>query len=675
MKLKRFHVQNFRNVTDSGWVEVGDILTLVGKNESGKTSILKALWKFNPFEEQPYSLDREWPRGRRKERSPEQIVVETEFIFDGKEKAELSHIHESAATVTGVRIKKNYKGTFSYTFLPADPADKHDIKWVISIIREKIGTVPDGASDHFKSQYTQALETFIQQVRDNDGSAYAVVNAAAFKTIYAPFHCPDNPPGNPQFQADQQAINNLNEALDAAVIEMKTEPPLRRAIDTVHEWLPTFIYMDDYRIFKGSAQLDQVQQRFKSKKPTDEDYTIRLIMQQAGLDLDNEVEKGRAEDREQRMLDMNDASLTLTNEIAHRWSQKRYEIRFEADGQQLIMFVKDVESPALVPLEERSKGFQWFFSFDMLFMSETSGEFNNSVILLDEPGLHLHAAAQRDLLERMKAYAKDNQLIYTTHLPFMVDFTFLDSIYICEERPNEGVKVHQDWASAGKDARFTLQAALGLSWSQSLFVGKYNLVVEGVTDFWFLSTISELMRQAGKEGLDEELVITPAGGASKVAYIGTILRGQELRVAVLLDSDPEGKNAYEQLVHQWILEENHVLMLGPVLGTTGDRCLEDMFAEDYYIGFVLESYKKELGKKKLSVQPRDERPVVHRVETALQATGIELFNKGRVAKRIMKDLAGKSLDNLPTDTVDNFAKVIAAVNRLVTKWREEESSR
>lgn len=674
MKLKRFRVQNFRNVTDSGWVVLSDILTLVGKNESGKTSILKALWKFNPFEEQPYSLDREWPRGRRKERSPEQLVVETEFVFDDGEKAELANIHESAATVAGVRIKKNYKGTFSYTFLPTDPTDKHDIKWVISVIKEKIGTVPDGASDHFKNQYNPALKTFIQQVRDNDGSAYAVENAAAFKTVYAPFHHPNNPPNNPQFQADKQAIAALNRALDMAVTELKTETPLRRAIDTMHEWLPTFIYMDDYRIFTGAAQLDQVQQRFKDKKPTDEDYTIRLIMNQAGLDLDQEVEKGKAKDREQRMLDMNDASLTLTNEIAHRWSQKKYEIRFEADGPQLIMFVKDVESPALVPLEERSKGFQWFFSFDMLFMSETSGDFENSVILLDEPGLHLHAAAQRDLLERMKAYAKNNQLIYTTHLPFMVDFAHLDSIYICEERPNEGVKVHQDWAVAGKDARFTLQAALGLSWSQSLFVGNYNLVVEGVTDFWFLSTISELMRQAGKEGLDEELVVTPAGGASKVAYIGTILRGQELRVAVLLDSDAEGKTAYEQLVRQWILEENHVLMLGPAIGAKGDRCLEDMFEEGYYLGFVQDAYKKELGKQKLSLMEQAGRSIVQRVEDALQATGIGIFNKGRVAKRIMNDLAGKSLDELPTETVDNFAKVITAVNRLVTKWRGAKNS-
>jgi len=331
MKLKRFCIHNFRNIVDSGWVDIDDIIALVGKNESGKTALLQALWKFNPFKEHPYSLDREWPRGRRKERSLEQLVVETEFEFNDEEKAELAGIHESAASITGVRIKKNYKGTFSYTFLPMQPPATHDIKWVVSVIKEKIGDPPADASEHFKKQYTPALKEFIQEVRENDGSAYAVEHATAFKAKFAAFHHRNDPANNPQFQADQQAIASLNEALDAAVEELKTEPPFRRAVDMAHEWLPTFIYMDDYRIFTGSAQLDQVQQRFKKNQPTDEDYTIRLIMEQAGLDIDEEVEKGNAQDREQRMLDMNDASLTLTNEIADRWSQKKYEIRFEAD--------------------------------------------------------------------------------------------------------------------------------------------------------------------------------------------------------------------------------------------------------------------------------------------------------------------------------------------------------
>nr|VFK42897.1 MAG: AAA ATPase domain-containing protein [Candidatus Kentron sp. TC] len=664
MKLGKFRVYNFRNIVDSGWVEMDDIITLVGKNESGKTSLLQALWKFHPHKDHPYSLDREWPSDRRKERSLKQVVIETEFGFDEEERGELAGIHESASSITGVRIKKNYKGAFFYTFLPTQPDRDHDIKWVVSVIEERIGASPSDASDHFKNQYGPALAQFIQEIRENGGSRYAVDQAGTFKSKITAFCYPHNS----QHETDQQAIALLNERLDAAVSELKIDPPRQQASDMAHEWLPTFIYMDDYRIFTGSAHLDRVQQRFHQKKPTDGDYTTRLIMEQAGLDLDEEVAKGNAEDREQRMLDMNDASLTLTQEIADRWSQKKYEVLFQADGYHLILFVKDVDSIALVPLEERSKGFQWFFSFDMLFMAETSGEFRNAVILLDEPGLHLHAAAQRDLLARMKAYAKNNQLIYTTHLPFMVDATRLDNIHVCEERSGEGVKVHQDWAAAGQDARFTLQAALGLSWSQSLFVGQYNVVVEGVTDFWFLSTFSELLRQADREGLDEELVITPAGGASKVAYIGTILRSQELRVAVLLDSDPEGQSAYEQLVHQWILAEDHVFLLGRVLGVEGNRCIEDLFEEAYYLGFVRAAYGKELGGKELSI-PQDKRSIVQRVETALQSLGIEKFNKGRVAKRIMQDLAGKSPDAVPSETADNFAKVIAEINRLVMKWR------
>nr|VFJ86921.1 MAG: AAA ATPase domain-containing protein [Candidatus Kentron sp. LFY] len=126
MKLKKFRVYNFRNIVDSGWVEMDDIITLVGKNESGKTSLLQALWKFNPRKDHPYNLDREWPRGRRKERSPEQVVIETEFDFDKEERAELAGIHESVASITGVRIRKNYKGTFTYTFLPTQPIDSDD---------------------------------------------------------------------------------------------------------------------------------------------------------------------------------------------------------------------------------------------------------------------------------------------------------------------------------------------------------------------------------------------------------------------------------------------------------------------------------------------------------------------------------------------------------------------
>jgi predicted ATP-dependent endonuclease of OLD family len=439
--------------------------------------------------------------------------------------------------------------------------------------------------------------------------------------------------------------------------------------EAVSKWLPTFIYMSDYKIFNGSAQLNEIKKREVIRGLTDEDRTTILIMELAGLSLDEEVVKGNLLDREQRILDMNDASQLLTEKIANRWTQKKYEVMFQADGQHFITFVKDANSKSLIPLEERSKGFQWFFSFDMTLMYETKGEFKNAIILLDEPGLHLHAAAQYDLLARLKEYAKSNQLIYTTHLPFMLDFSRLDNIYVAEDTGVEGTKIHKDWATADKDARFTLQAALGLSWSQSLFVGQFNLVVEGVTDFWFLTTISTMLQDEGQDGIDEQLVITPAGGASKVAYIGTILHGQKLKVMVLLDSDLDGKSAYEQLVHQWILAEKHVLMLGQVLGISHSCTIEDMFSEDYYMEHVNAAYHSELGKKNLKLGKKTNQPIVERVELALKAQGIERFNKGRVGKRIMKNLADKKLVDISEETIENFRRVIIAINNIVQVWK------
>ena len=667
MKLQKFRVQNFRSIVDSGWVELDDIAVIVGKNESGKTSLLKALWKLNPFDESGYLIDREWPRGRRKEKSPDKIVCTAIFSFSAEESAQLAALHDTAQGITSVEVSRNYAGRWFYAFQPSAPDREHPQEWVIQIAEEKLE--PDaGFSDHFKNQYRPQLDEFLANAKEGgEGSKYILENAKAFKAKLPQWVYPHHP----QHQQDQVHIAALNKRFDDLVADI-TATPIRKAADLAHSWLPTFIYMDDHKAFQGSAQLDALQERKKQKKSTSEDETVELIMEMAGLDLDEEVAKGKTPDREQRILDMNDASQTLTNLISSRWKQKKYEVVFQADGQHLLTFVKDEGTKALVPLEERSKGFQWFFSFDMTFMYETDGKFSNAIILLDEPGLHLHAAAQRDLLERMKAYAESNQLIYTTHLPFMIDFTSLDNIWVAEEIPEKGSVTHKNWAIADKDARFTLQAALGLSWSQSLFVGQYNLVVEGVTDFWALSSMSEMLKAGGMAGLDDDLVITPAGGASKVAYVGTILSGQELNVCVLLDADPEGQAAYDQLVKQWILDAKLVLMLDKVVSIMPKRgTLEDLFDRAYYLSQVHAAYTKELAGTPLALATRDA-GVVELVEEALVARGVPVFNKGRVAKLVLQDFAKKGLKNLDKSTVENFTAVFEAINKIVGAWKDKK---
>jgi ABC-type cobalamin/Fe3+-siderophores transport system ATPase subunit len=48
VNLKKVRVQNFKSVEDSGWVDIGDVTCLVGKNEAGKTAFLQALHRLKP---------------------------------------------------------------------------------------------------------------------------------------------------------------------------------------------------------------------------------------------------------------------------------------------------------------------------------------------------------------------------------------------------------------------------------------------------------------------------------------------------------------------------------------------------------------------------------------------------------------------------------------------------
>ena len=138
----------------------------------------------------------------------------------------------------------------------------------------------------------------------------------------------------------------------------------------------------------------------------------------------------------------------------------------------------------------------------------------------------------------------------------------------------------------------------------------------------------------------------------------------------MLDSDKEGMNAYEQLVNQWLLGAKYALRLGDVLGVTEPIAIEDLLGEEYFLRLVNEVYAKELSGKALVLKKVDRRPLVERCEEALQKLGIVSFNKGRVAKRIMREIGGKQIDEFPKETIERFEKLFAAINNIVNEWRK-----
>ena len=214
-----------------------------------------------------------------------------------------------------------------------------------------------------------------------------------------------------------------------------------------------------------------------------------------------------------------------------------------------------------VELDQRSEGFRWPASFFVVFRAQAKEKLTNAILLLDEPGLHLHALKQREFRRTLDKLAQDNQIVYTTHSPFMVGPEELHRVRLVEMPDrNKGTIIHSKLiADDPRVSVFPLQAALGYDLAQSMFTQRRNLVTEGLTDMWFIEGVAGAMREAGVTTMREDIAIVPAGSASKVVYFCTLLHSQRLKVAALLDSDAAGDKAAEQDNMVGLLKSNQIL--------------------------------------------------------------------------------------------------------------------
>ena len=307
------------------------------------------------------------------------------------------------------------------------------------------------------------------------------------------------------------------------------------------------------------------------------------------------------------------------------------------------------------------------FLFDLMLMHETQGTFQNCVILLDEPGLHLHPHAQKDLLLRLEEYASGNTLLYTTHLPFMIDLNHPDRIRILKET-EDGIVVTTNFTESSPEARLVLQAALGMDASQSFLVADRNLVVEGKTDYWILTELSNLIKQDGNKGLPDDMHITPAANASAAVPVVTFMIGQGLNVVALFDSDQEGRNAKNELVKNWLTQFNkshtEAILLGDVVGAPDDFALEDLFPENFMKNVVKETYSKELANIDVNeISLPSNGIMIKRINGFLKQMNIK-SNNGSISKQLRNKLSSmKDISELPEETKEKAIKLFEVIRK------------
>lgn len=593
MKLTKVRITNFQSIEDSNEFDVGDVTCLVGKNESGKTALLKALQRLNPSDDANIEFEKvaHYPRRmpRRMYGGVEAInnasdnqVVRATFRLDEDELNILQDTYgDKAFSKDGVSLtlSKGYSNnlTSEMSGIDADAVIQHLVSdanlpiELISRLEEKVDPTEILYILRDSSDQTAAVQSLTQQIQQISESS-----------------------------VEDVVIRNC--------LEMR---------------IPKFLYFDEYHQLRGEDNLASLSARVKQNAVKDYDRPLLGLISLAGLDVDSLINIERTEELRSRLEWSSNA---LTNKALHYWSQNRH-LRLEFDvregrssdpvgmtnGLNIWGLVEDTKHRVSTRLGTRSKGFVWFFSFLAWYQYHKDREDGmDTILLLDEPGLSLHAKAQNDLLQFFEQELIPNhQLIYTTHSPFMVDPNHFERVRIVQDRsvePNSddlpaserGTKVSPDVLSATADSLFPLQAALGYQIHQTLFVGPNNLVVEGTSDLLYLQTMKSILNETSNDGLRDEWTITPVGGSGNVPAFVSLLGSQSgLNVAVLIDFAKNEQQMLENLYKHPLLKRNKVHTFTEFTGESSAD-IEDMFSHDFYLQLFNQKYGTNLTLDKLS---------------------------------------------------------------------------
>jgi len=636
MKLKKVIIHKYKSVSDKQEFLIEDDITiLVGMNESGKTSALEVVAKtnyFQPDEQFKFSLTLDYPRKGKKKvdktgEDPEAVTCC--FVIDDNlfEKIE-NEIGK------GALFSKEFSTTTKYGNGNTWGGVKVDRKKFVAQKTKELGISSIALNE--KLEKVNSIEELISLQSEYTEEKYT------------------------------QGISTLDKFFKN---EWKWESdPISEYV--AREYLkpnrPKFLYYDEYFSLPSRISVEKLQ---KNELNENEYKTARALFELADI---NTEEILNADNFEDFIAELEATEAIISEELFKYWqTNKNLQITFQIDKQvqtdqlnnrRIVEHILDIRVKSKgvsLPLRNRSKGFNWFFSFLVWFKKIQEDKNSNYVLLLDEPGLNLHASAQADLLRFLEDLSENYQIIFTTHSPFMIASGKLNRVRTILET-EDGSKISESIQEKDPNTLFPLQAALGYDIAQNLFVSKKNLLVEGVSDLIILTSLSGILETERRTFLRPDITIVPTGGLEKVATFISLLRGSKLEIACLLDSytDPKGKEKMEGFIRNNIVQKNKIRFFDEYLPDYNKADLEDLFTKKDYLKLFNSAFDEysNIVEKDLNA---DIKQIIIQINKHLD---IARFNHYRPANQLVKLGLDKSF--FDKETLDNFEEVFTEVNKL-----------
>ncbi len=641
VQLIKARVTDYRSVEDSDSFDIEkDVTCLVGKNESGKTTLLQALFRLNPVEPAAFDEVVDFPARKTRERKQlpagEKIPVLTATfrLDDTIMKAIEEELGPKAMRSPEFAVEIGYRDkskSFSFSYNEAA---------VVDHLRSTLDLPAAGAKAIGSVKTVTDFLDALDELKE--------------------------PPSDATALADRLR-GWRNGSLGCHLIDQYANPSM-----------PKFVYFADYDTMPGKVALPDLIRRRQSGDITRGERALLSLLDMAGVS----PEEFKNTDQHERILrELENSGNVISDEVFEYWSQnKELEVQLKVlppevgatapfdEGPILQVRVFNRRHRASVPFDDRSRGFVWFFSFLAYFNELEAAGTTDLILLLDEPGLSLHGRAQGDLLRLIdERLAPKHQVLYTTHSPFMVDPDNIQRVRTVIDMERGGAKVSSEIFKADEDTAFPLLTAMGIEMTQTLFVGEHTLLLEGPSDLIYLDILTDVAEAKGSIGLDPRWVKTPIGGSGKLSTFVTLLGANKLNVAVLVDSSTKDVGAVQRLRDNGQLAKNGLLQISEFTGTA-DADIEDLFDRGFYLELVNRAYTPQLTTpiRASELNAKDPR-VLRQIEAVFKKRKIATrFNHYKPAAVLLREQAALA-PRIDAETITRADLLFTRLNSLLPK--------
>ena len=628
MYLAKVTVHKYKSfVTEQTFEVEKGITRIVGKNESGKSALLEIIAKTNYFENNAdfkFSKELDYPRSeltKVNNDNPKAITCIYAIEQEDKDKIE-EEFAPNIITSDEFSITTYYDNSHTYTPIPVNFLVFKN--WIIG--KNDIG-------DQGKELLESATDfDSLEDIANKEKNISGMEEIA-------------------KYLAEIRKIEGNFSPLENYILSTFILPKL-----------PKFWYFSDYFSLPYRINLNDLNKKNVNGSMTNEEYKIvRALFELSGLHVEDVLTEANFESFKAKL---EATSNSITDNMFEYWTtNESLEICFDiehvsAENRFLNIRIKNTKHRVTLPLKNRSKGFLWFFSFLVWFSKIQGDNKSKYILLLDEPGLSLHATAQNDLLRFIdEKLAPNYQVFYTTHSPFMIDSQKLNEVRTVYDSQDhkKGSIVSDAIEEKDSDTLFPLQAALGYTIAQNLYISPRNLLVEGVSDLVYLTHFSSILKTENREGLEDNITIVPVGGADKIATFISLMRGNQLDTVCLLDTftNQQAKARLSKMVEEKIITENKILFYSNAV-KKDFADIEDLFTKEEYLNLYNNAFRKEI---KLSDLDKN-KPIMNQLK---RLNDNKAFNHYSPANYLVKN--SSSITFCPS-TLTNFETLFREINSL-----------